>query len=726
LRSGGAPASGAFDFQFILYTAASDGGQVGATVALEDVAVSNGIFTVALDFGAAAFDGQARWLQVGVRSGASTGAYGTLSPRHPLTAVPYALYATKAPWSGLQSVPAGFADGTDDVGWSLTGNVGTTPGTHFLGTTDNQALVIKVNGQRALRIEPVVDPNGGFSPNVIGGSSANAVSAGIYGATIAGGGSPYLTCPLPSGPCWNRVPGNFGTVGGGMANTASGAYATVGGGARNVAAADTATVGGGHVNSARGNQATVGGGSYNTASGAAATVAGGSYNAAAETGDTVAGGGHNIASGGDATVGGGTNNIANGYAATVGGGNTNEASGLKATVAGGTKNTADGYFATVGGGDTNKASGLGALVAGGYNNTASGLAATVGGGNANTASQGDATVGGGYSNTASGLAATIGGGGNNTASGKSATVGGGEGNRAGSTDDTSTGDYATVGGGKTNRADGTYATVGGGYNNTVSFPYAIVGGGHDNKAMGHTATVGGGAGNLASGYYATVGGGFSNTASGDHATVGGGLGNSAHGDFSFAAGRRATASSPGCFVWGDSSDSDVGCNDDNRWVARARGGVYFYTNSGLTSGVYVPAGDSAWTSVSDRNLKENFADVNSRALLDRLAETPVTTWNYKSQDASIRHIGPVAQDFYAAFGVGEDDMHISTIDADGVALAAIQGLYQVVQEKEARIAAQDAEIAMLKAQQVEIEARLAALERQAAVIGQYTLAGGGQ
>ena len=85
LRSGGAPANGAFDFQFILYDAASGGGQVGATVALEDVAVSNGSFTVALDFGAAAFDGQARWLQVGVRPGASTGAYGILSPRHPLT-----------------------------------------------------------------------------------------------------------------------------------------------------------------------------------------------------------------------------------------------------------------------------------------------------------------------------------------------------------------------------------------------------------------------------------------------------------------------------------------------------------------------------------------------------------------------------------------------------------------------------------------------------------------
>jgi hypothetical protein len=85
----------------------------------------------------------------------------------------------------------------------------------------------------------------------------------------------------------------------------------------------------------------------------------------------------------------------------------------------------------------------------------------------------------------------------------------------------------------------------------------------------------------------------------------------------------------------------------------------------------------------------------------------------------------MAQDFYAAFGVGEDDTHISTIDADGVALAAIQGLYQVVQGQEAQLAAQEAEISALKAQNAEIERRLAALEQQAVtVIDQRRLAGG--
>jgi hypothetical protein len=83
-------------------------------------------------------------------------------------------------------------------------------------------------------------------------------------------------------------------------------------------------------------------------------------------------------------------------------------------------------------------------------------------------------------------------------------------------------------------------------------------------------------------------------------------------------------------------------------------------------------------------------------VLRKLAAIPVSTWNYKTQDTSIRHIGPMAQDFAAAFGVGEDDLHITTIDADGVSLAAIQGLYQIVQDKDQRIAQLESEVAQLK------------------------------
>ncbi|MFH1624356.1 MAG: tail fiber domain-containing protein [Pseudomonadota bacterium] len=108
-------------------------------------------------------------------------------------------------------------------------------------------------------------------------------------------------------------------------------------------------------------------------------------------------------------------------------------------------------------------------------------------------------------------------------------------------------------------------------------------------------------------------------------------------------------------------------------------------------------------SVSDRNLKENFASVDTLGLLARLAEIPLSTWNYKSQSNSIRHIGPMAQDFYAAFQIGEDDKHINTIDADGVALAAIQGLYKLLKEK-------DSLINKLESQLTTLEQRILGLE----------------
>jgi uncharacterized protein YceH (UPF0502 family) len=104
--------------------------------------------------------------------------------------------------------------------------------------------------------------------------------------------------------------------------------------------------------------------------------------------------------------------------------------------------------------------------------------------------------------------------------------------------------------------------------------------------------------------------------------------------------------------------------------------------------------------LSDRNAKENTSAVNAQEILEKVAALPMSTWNYKSQDRSIRHIGPMAQDFRAAFGVGENERTISVVDADGVALAAIQGLNQkleaAVTEKQTRIEALEKTVAELK------------------------------
>jgi hypothetical protein len=84
----------------------------------------------------------------------------------------------------------------------------------------------------------------------------------------------------------------------------------------------------------------------------------------------------------------------------------------------------------------------------------------------------------------------------------------------------------------------------------------------------------------------------------------------------------------------------------------------------------------AWTNNSDRAKKHDLRALNAGTILNKVARMPVTSWSYKAEKPSVRHIGPTAQDFYSAFGLGLDNKHITTIDEGGVALAAIQGLYR--------------------------------------------------
>ena len=119
------------------------------------------------------------------------------------------------------------------------------------------------------------------------------------------------------------------------------------------------------------------------------------------------------------------------------------------------------------------------------------------------------------------------------------------------------------------------------------------------------------------------------------------------------------------------------------------------TSSGLTvNGTFV--------SSSDRNLKQDFQPVDSRSVLEKVSQLPVQTWAYKN-DPGTKHLGPMAQDFYAAFGTGADDRHIAVVDEGGVALAAIQGLNEKVNEKDAKIQEQAGEIAELKQSVAELK-----------------------
>jgi hypothetical protein len=159
----------------------------------------------------------------------------------------------------------------------------------------------------------------------------------------------------------------------------------------------------------------------------------------------------------------------------------------------------------------------------------------------------------------------------------------------------------------------------------------------------------------------------------------------------------ANATNDGAFVWADDTFQAFYSINTNEFAVRATGGTRFVsavdTFGNPTAGVQLMSGSGSWTSLSDRNAKEHFESVNPVDVLDRVVTMPVGTWNYKAQPAAIRHMGPTAQDFKAAFGVGETDVGISTVDEGGVALAAIQGLNQkLIQELKQR----DAENAALK------------------------------
>lgn len=140
-------------------------------------------------------------------------------------------------------------------------------------------------------------------------------------------------------------------------------------------------------------------------------------------------------------------------------------------------------------------------------------------------------------------------------------------------------------------------------------------------------------------------------------------------------GTSARANVVGSFVFGDASTGlSVFAPAAHSFTVRASGGAKFFSNSAMSLGVSLPENGGAWASISDVNLKENFRDLDGDEVLSKLARMPIREWSYKAQGGAIRHAGPTAQDFHSAFGLGEDPLRIGTIDADGIALRAIQAL----------------------------------------------------
>lgn len=337
LNDGGAPANGTYQFEFTFWDSLSGGSLASPSVlgTPGGVVVKSGLFTVVLDFGAGALDGQPRWIELAVRTNGSAAAFTTVTPRQSVPVAPYAVFATT---SG--GVAAGVVDNSaiaanavtgakiasgevvrginnlrdavtlqagDNVrlntsgstitisasnapAWSLTGNSG-TGAANFLGTRDNQPLELRVNNTRALRLEL----NALGRPNLIGGNTNNTIAAGLVGVVVAGGASNTVDAlanyTAVSGGRGNSVASNSAgaVIAGGLDNAVrtNATMAVVSGGRGNIihGGAVNSVISGGTLNVIRTNAASavIMGGANNTVANDAsfATVAGGSLNVAA-------------------------------------------------------------------------------------------------------------------------------------------------------------------------------------------------------------------------------------------------------------------------------------------------------------------------------------------------------------------------------------------------------------------------------------------------------------
>jgi len=355
--------------------------------------------------------------------------------------------------------------------------------------------------------------------------------------------------------------------------------------------------------------------------------------------------------------------------------------------------------AFIGSGSNNLVSNYFSSIISGQSNAVAGQASGIGSGSSNQITGDDASIVGGVTNRVATQYSFIGGGQSNQILGP-------------------LGLYAAVSGGYSNLVNAEYGAVGGGQSNSVTGEYGAIFGGYDNSSSGTYATIAGGYQNSASGVQAAVSGGYHNVASGKNAAIPGGTTNVASATNTFAAGTKSTAGYSGSFVWSDyvSGANGVSATGANQFLARATGGFYLYSSTSLT-GVALAPGSGAWSTLSDRRVKTGIADVDDARILAKLAALPVSTWSYKAQGTRVRHIGPMAQDFRAAFGLGEDDRHISTVDEEGVALAAIKALAVGNATKDREIAAlraeKDRQIAELRSAD---EAKFAALEKRLATL----------
>ena len=193
-------------------------------------------------------------------------------------------------------------------------------------------------------------------------------------------------------------------------------------------------------------------------------------------------------------------------------------------------------------------------------------------------------------------------------------------------------------------------------------------------------------------------------------------------DHSMAFGKFASNNGfQGTFIWSDGSataSADTFRNTaNNEFAARASGGFRFRTNKAGTTGCNLPAGSGVFQCTSTRTSKENFFVVNGADVLSRLRGIDVSTWNYISEGRQVRHIGPMAEDFFNAFQLGTGNTSIGVQDLTGVSLAAIKELDQRTNE----LRQKTAEVDQLRGQVNELRQSNSDMERRIATLEQLLL-----
>jgi hypothetical protein len=788
LQNNGSLASGTYNLTFSLFATNTSGVPVAEPVTNNAVVITNGMFTVTIDFGPGVFTGTTNWLQIGVATN-GVESFTALTPRQELTPTPNAIYAESA---------NGLSGKLSAAQLTSIGNTNGGSGNFFVGLSGNSTMSGYYNtadgyqsfsdntigyentayGYQALDSNASGDNNTavGYSAMLANNSGSQNTAVGenaMAGNQSGGGNSAFGALALG-----NNQSGSFNTAIGiyalwfnhGSYNAADGAFAlysasgtssyniglgyqagyNISTGSSNIdignlgVATDTNLIRIGTSQTASYIAGVITGNGAGLTNLNAATISG-SLSAAQLTsiGNTNGSASYNffIGSSGNSTTTG-SDNIANGYGAlslnTSGGGNVADGDGALEFNTSGFDNTAIGVGALTfnTNGNYNTAIGAAALFenTSGSNNTANGSDALYFNmsGSANTAVGFDALYANtnGYDNTANGYEALFSNqnGYENTAYGYNALYGNTSGylNVAVGQDSMKLNmvGYENVAVGHlalgNNTNDSELVAIG--YHaleNDNAYGLGSTGYSGENTAVGFEALQADnlGADNTAVGYIALLNNTYGawNTAYGVYA-----LYSTTNGDFDLAIGAGALMN-----MMTGNDDIGIGYNAgnyltsgyDDIYIGNQGSGANF---SNTENGV-IRIGDTQTATylagtvfangmalTSDRNAKENFKPVDNQAVLAKVASLPVTEWNYKTDQAGVQHIGPMAQDFQAAFGLdGKDDKHISVVDEGGVALAAIQGLNQKLQDELNR---EDAENAKLKQQNDLLAERLNQVE----------------